>query len=160
VELTLTDVKPRESTVSEIYERQIDTVYKICFSYLKSTADAEDAAAEVFLKLIEKTKIFSDFEHEKAFLIRCAINICKNIIKSPKRKNEDIADYPNISTEIKEDSGVEYAISQLPQKYQTVVYLHYYEGYKGEEISKILKKPHSTIRNWLSEARKMLKDIM
>ena len=45
----------------------------------------------------------------------------------------------------------------LPVKYRTVIYLYYYEGYSGKEIAEMLKKPASTIRNYLSEARKVLK---
>ena len=50
------------------------------------------------------------------------------------------------------------AIRNLPDKYKTVVYLFYYEGYKSEEIAKILKKPSSTIRNHLREARSILRE--
>jgi RNA polymerase sigma-70 factor (ECF subfamily) len=45
----------------------------------------------------------------------------------------------------------------LPNKYKTVVYLYYYEGYTTPEISNILQKPQSTIRNYLHEARGILK---
>jgi len=46
----------------------------------------------------------------------------------------------------------------LPDKYKTVVYLYYYEGYNSVEISKILHKPQSTIRNYLHEARNILRE--
>ena len=38
------------------------------------------------------------------------------------------------------------------------IYLYYYEGYRTEEVAGILKKPSSTVRNWLSEARKLLRE--
>jgi len=46
----------------------------------------------------------------------------------------------------------------LPDKYKTVVYLYYYEGYTSVEISKILGKSQSTIRNYLHEARSVLRE--
>jgi RNA polymerase sigma-70 factor (ECF subfamily) len=46
----------------------------------------------------------------------------------------------------------------LPDKYKTVVYLYYYEGYTSVDISKILGKPQSTIRNYLHEARSVLRE--
>lgn len=46
----------------------------------------------------------------------------------------------------------------LSDKYKTVVYLYYYEGYNTEEIARILKKPSSTVRNHLIEARQLLKE--
>ena len=36
--------------------------------------------------------------------------------------------------------------------------VHYYEGYTSVEIAGILKKPQSTIRNYLHEARAILKE--
>ena len=49
-------------------------------------------------------------------------------------------------------------IKTIPSKYKIVVYLYYYEGYNSKEISKILKKPSSTIRNHLTEAREILRE--
>lgn len=59
--------------------------------------------------------------------------------------------------EMKIDETME-AIQNLPDKYKTVVYLFYYEGYNSEEIATILKKPSSTVRNHLREARGILKE--
>lgn len=46
----------------------------------------------------------------------------------------------------------------LPQKYKTVIYLHYYEGYTAPEIGKILGKKVNTVYTLLTRARNMLKD--
>ena len=59
--------------------------------------------------------------------------------------------------EMKIDETME-AIQNLPDKYKTVVYLFYYEGYNSEEIATMLKKPSSTVRNHLREARGILKE--
>jgi len=45
----------------------------------------------------------------------------------------------------------------LPDKYKAVVHLYYYEGYPSVQISKILRKPQSTVLNHLSEARAILR---
>jgi RNA polymerase sigma-70 factor (ECF subfamily) len=39
-----------------------------------------------------------------------------------------------------------------------VVYLYYYEGYTSVEIAGILKKPQSTVRYYLHDARAILKE--
>lgn len=49
------------------------------------------------------------------------------------------------------------AVLALPDKYKTVVVLYYYEGYTSAEIAEILQKPPSTVRNYLHEARTILK---
>lgn len=49
------------------------------------------------------------------------------------------------------------AVLKLPAKYKDVIYLHYYLDYKADEIAAMLKKPPSTVRNHLREARELLR---
>lgn len=114
----------------------------------------------VFIKLITYSGSFSDSEHEKAWLITCAANYCKDVLKSAYRKRTDFDVHDNIAsedTEITENEDIQQAILSLPDKYKDCVYLHYYEGYKTDEIAEIIGRPASTIRNYLSEARVLLR---
>ena len=45
----------------------------------------------------------------------------------------------------------------LPEKYKTVLYLYYFEGYSVKEISAMLGHKESTIQTQLSRGRKRLK---
>ena len=134
------------------------SVYRLCYSYLGSAADAEDATQATFMKLVDKPRTFKDHEHEKAWLLACAANVCKDELKSARRKRAgempaDVAD----SQAHTESSNVLDAVLALPEQYKDCVYLHYYEGYKTDEIASMTNTPPSTIRNRLSEARKLLK---
>lgn len=143
-----------------IYQRQVKTVYRLCYSYLKTSQDAEDAVQNVFIKLMSYDKDFSDHEHEKAWLLTCAANHCKDILKSAYRKRTDfdLLDDKIASCDPEsDDSRVYEALLALPDKYKDCVYLHYYEGYKTDEIAAMINKPASTIRNHLREARQLLK---
>ena len=148
-------------SIEELYNRYKKMVYRVSFSYLKNTEDAKDAVSDIFLKLMQKSVVFKTAEHEKAWLLRTTVNLCKDILKNWRRKNVSIDDYTNIEGEnpFKDDETLN-AVMSLPDKYKYAVYLHYYEGYTTEEISKILKKPHSTVRYHLQEARKILKGIL
>lgn len=66
----------------EKYDLYHKMVYKICVTYLGNKQDAEDAFQEVFVKLAYRAPDFVHREDEKAWLIRIAINHCKNILKS------------------------------------------------------------------------------
>ena len=151
--------KEREKEVAEIYERHNKTVYRVCFAYMKNTADTEDMVQDAFYRLIKTNVHFENAEHEKAWLIRTATNLCKNNLKHWWRKRENIDNYESIQTDdgFETDDILE-IIMNLPDKYKTVIYLYYYEGYNSVEISKILKKPQSTIRNHLHEARELLRN--
>ena len=110
------------------------------------------------MKLVDKPRTFKDHEHEKAWLLACAANVCKDELKSArcKRAGEMPADVADSQAHT-ESSNVLDAVLALPEQYKDCVYLHYYEGYKTDEIASMTNTPPSTIRNRLSEARKLLK---
>lgn len=148
-----------DKEIEEIYERHIKTLYRVCYAYMKNPADTEDAVQETFYRLISKAPKFRDTEHEKAWLIRTATNICKDELKHWRRRNEDIDEHTELQTEDNVGSDDVFgAVMELPDKYKTVIYLYYYEGYNSAEIADILRKPKSTIRNYLHEARILLKE--
>ena len=148
-----------DKEIKEIYERHRQTVYRVCFAYMKNSEDAADAVQETFIRLIRKAPAFENTEHEKAWLIRTASNICKDELKHWWRKHDDLDNYKETeSTEKTEIDDVIMAVMDLPDKYKTVVYLYHYEGYTSVEIDDTLGKPKSTIRNYLHEARKILKE--
>ncbi|MCB5389735.1 MULTISPECIES: RNA polymerase sigma factor [Eggerthella] len=143
-----------------MFNRHAATVYRLCYSFLGSAADAEDATQSVFMKLIARPRRFNDAEHEKAWLIVCAQNHCRDVLKSAHRTRqavlpEDIAD----ERRAQRDETLD-AVLALPEKYKTCVYLFYYEGYRTAEIAALTGVPASTVRSHLSEARALLKTML
>ncbi len=144
--------------ITEIYNRQADTVYRICYSFMKNSTEAEDMVQETFLRLISTGKEFQNERHEKAWLIVTASNLCKDELKRFWRRNVSLEDHPEV--EAKPNSPVLTAILNLPKDYKTVVYMYYYEGYSTAEIADALGCAHATVRSRLSRARAKLKDIL
>ena len=144
--------------IAEIYNRQVDTVYRICYSFMKNIPDTEDLVQETFLRLLSSGVIFQSESHEKAWLIVTASNLCKDTLKKWWRKTEDITD-PSLGLQQPpfEINGVLEAILELPKDQKTVVYMYYYEGYSTADIARYLGCPHATVRSRLSRARKTLK---
>ena len=142
------------------YERHWKSVYKLCFTYMKSASDAEDCAEDVFVKVLTGEITFDDEVHERKWLTVAAINLCKDRLKGWKRKAVmPIDDEPELAAPEQEDrSDVLEAVQSLPVKYKDVIWLYYYEGYQTDEIAEILGRPPSTIRNQMRDARKLLKD--
>ena len=149
---------PSDNEISEIYTRQVDFLFRVCVSLVRNKADAEDAVQETFMRLVRAHPVFENEAHERAWLLRTAERICLTMLRSRWRKHENIEEYYELGTAGDEETLEVYmSVMALPAKYRTVVYLYYYEGYSGKEIAEMLKKPASTIRNYLSEARKLLK---
>ena len=66
-----------------------------------------------------------------------------------------------IPIEEKEDlSYIREAVRKLPDKYKSVIYLFYYEGYTAVEIAGILHKKENTIYTWMNRGRQMLKEMV
>ncbi|MCL2153656.1 MAG: sigma-70 family RNA polymerase sigma factor [Oscillospiraceae bacterium] len=149
-----------DKELEELYRRHVDTVYRLCYMYLKNAFDAEDAVSTVFLKLIKAQKEFHDYEHEKAWLISTAKNTCKDILKhwwkSRRVDMENLPEVPAWDNQEQENAALS-ALLSLPEKYKTVMYLYYYEGYTIKEISGMLNRKESTLQTQLSKGRQLLR---
>lgn len=145
--------------ITAIYQRHINTVYRVCFSLMSNKSDAEDAAQSVFLKLMGNTVRFADIEHEKAWLITTAQNQCRDIHRQWWRKKVVAIDptVEAIDMELDEPSALLETIMKLPVKLRLALYLYYYEGYKVSEISTILSLNINTVKTHLRSAKKRLK---
>lgn len=143
------------------YERIVkmysDSVYRIALSYAPRE-DAEDVLQNTFLKLYTQTKPFADEEHIRRWLIRVAVNECRNLAASFWRRNivyqepEPVADFTTSESE-----QLFAAFTKLPPKCRIVLHLFYYEDYTTKEIAALLRIPDATVRSRLSRARKLLK---
>ena len=139
----------------------------MCYSFMGNAADAEDATQATFMRLIDHPREFADEDHERAWLITVASNICKDVLKSAARTRVDalpegvefVDESARADASLEEDETLQ-AVMRLPDVYKDVVYLHYYEGRKTEGIARMLGSPPSTIRNRLRDARAKLKEML
>ena len=142
-----------------LIETYSDMLIRISYSYMKNLSDAEDITQEVFIKLLEKRPDFKNETHEKSWLIRVAINLSKDKLKSSYFKNTTSLEDDFVDT-TQEDNDVIQAVLSLPVKYRSIVFLYYYENYSISEISNILNIKESTVGSQLSRGRKLLKSIL
>lgn len=150
-----------EKEITQIYNRHVDTVFRVCYSFMKNRPETEDMVQETFLRLITSGKVFENERHEKAWLIVTASNVCKDTLKSWWRKHEDIEDYlhlPQPGDPV--GKAVLEAILELPEDYKDAVYMYYYEGYSTAEIAAHCRCADGTIRSRLSRAKKQLMTIL
>ena len=117
---------------------------------------SEDVFQEVFLRLAKKMPNFESEEHEKAWLIKVTINCSKNVVNSKFAKNTTELN-EEIIFETKERHDIYYAVQELPLEEKTIIHLYYYENYKINEISKILKIKENTLKSKLKRIREKLK---
>lgn len=150
-----------ESEIYTSYNLHVDTVYRVCRMFFKkSEHDAEDAVQTTFLKRIKTNKTFESTEHEKAWLIVVASNVCRDMLKRKERKNVSLS-HVEVGEQAPEQSNdlLEH-VTALPEKYKTALYLHYYEDYTCERIAKVMSKSQGTIWNYLHNGRKLVKAMI
>lgn len=133
-----------------------DMLYKICIVILRNEQDVQDAMQDTFCRYLEKAPDFRDEEHEKAWLIRVATNICRDMIRFRIR-------HPKVSIEELENSlaAPEHKrtlqeLLELPVKQKMVIYLHYVEGYQIREIADILGITEGAVKMRLKRGREQM----
>ena len=141
--------------ITQVYNENKNSVYRLALTYLHSQAEAEDVCHDVFLKMIEHMiSIFPG--KERAWLLTVTANECKNRLKFWKRhENEELSDAIPMKDTWSPD--ILETVMSLSVKERTVIYLYYYEGYASEEIAGILKITASAVRSRMERARKHLK---
>ena len=143
-----------KSEVAKLYDRYAQDVFRLALSYLYHSQDAEDVCHSVFLTLVEKdVALFPG--SEKAWLLKCTANACKDLIKSFWKQNRDDLN-ENIVFLDARDRELWAVVGTLPPKYRAVVHLYYYEGYSQEEIAKILGITRTAVQTRMQRARKLL----
>lgn len=147
-----------QSSVQRIFHEYGESLYKICLVMLKNTHDAEDAVQDILIKYMVKKPVFDTDEYEKAWLIRVAINVCKDRLrfkmKHPQINIETLQ--TTYSEQCKEHKVLEILIN-LPVKYKEVLLLYYFEEYKCQEIGRMLKITESAVKKRLERGRNLLK---
>lgn len=137
-----------------------NNVLRLAYSYLHNMSDAEDVLQDTLIQFIKKQPRFETVNHEKAWVLRVAINISKNKITYNKiRKTDELSD-TLAANETEDLSFVWDAVKQLPSKYREVVHLFYYEGYSTAQIASLLSKKEATVRSLLLRARIKLKEVL
>lgn len=144
--------------LAAVYTRNIDAVYRLCYVYLRSRADAEDAAQSVFVKYLQKQPVFENAEHEAAWLLLTAKNCCRDQLRCWWRRQRLAMDsIPEPAMQEPDVPELLEALLSLPEKYRIPLYLHCIEGYPAKELAPLLGCRESTVRTRLQRGREMLR---
>ena len=147
-----------DAPFSYAYEHYLDTVFRVAVHNAPTRADAEDVTQEVFEALLASGKSFADPEHLKAWLIRVALNRCKNLHRA-KRSGEVALDHTLAAPDSPEATVLD-EVRALPEHYRNAIYLHYFEGYTAAEIGQIMGAGRNTVLTWLARGRQALRERM
>ncbi len=146
-----------EEEIKEIVNKYSALIFRISYCILCNPDDAEDAVQETFLKYLTKAPEFNGEEHQKAWLIKVAANISKNMLMFRlKRETVSLYDIKNIGIGENDYETFELIMS-LPAKHKIVMTLYYVEGYRSKEIAEIIGISEEAVRKRLQKGREILK---
>lgn len=148
--------RPETDDLAAKYDLYGNMLFRLCMVLLCNKADAEDAVQDTFLKYMKKHPVFSDTDHEKAWLIRVATNCSRDKRRSFFFKNSVSLDEIGEYAETPEQTEVLEKLMSLPARYKTVLYLHYVEGYKLREIARVSGTTENAVKVALFRGRKKL----
>ena len=149
-----------EETICRLVETYSDMLLRLAATRLSTPTDAEDVVQEVFLYLLERGATFRDAGHEKAWLIRATLHRARNFRKRAENRSVPLEEAALSSPPPDEAGALLTAIRAMPEKYSTVIYLHYYEGYSMKEIAQALGIPCATVGTRLARGRKLLRETL
>lgn len=154
---------------TDLVEKYQKPVYRLAYSILGNTADAEDAAQETFIRVYKSLKSYNHYGTFWAWLRKITVNIClKYLGKSANitsfddtcQLESDHKSVFNTVIEKLEDFELKDYINQLPPRYRGVIVLKYLEDMSYAEIAETLGDSISNIQVNIFRAKKMLRERM
>lgn len=151
----------REATLNEWLEAYGDLIAKTCRLYLNDAALAEDAAQETFIRA---WRYMAQFQARggasaKTWLVRIAINTCRNVRRTSWFKRVDRRVVPEdvpMSADMP-DHTLLMMVNGLPGGLREVVLLRYFHGMNLDEVALTLGIARSTAYHRLQKALRKLR---
>ncbi|TGD57758.1 RNA polymerase sigma factor [Flavobacterium humi] len=162
-ELIRLAVENNRHAQQKIYSKYSPKMLSVCRQYIKDVHQAEDVMITAFMKVFTS---LGNFEHKGSFegwIRRTMINESISFIRVQKQVKfiEDECYFEESFNDIESRFSVEdlqFLIDNLPDGYKMVFNLYAIEGFKHQEIAKMLNISEGTSKSQLSHARKMLQE--
>ncbi|GAA0188556.1 sigma-70 family RNA polymerase sigma factor [Fulvivirga kasyanovii] len=169
--------KEKERTFEKEFLPHIDSMYNFAYRLTFDEDDAKDLVQDTYLKAYRFIESFEKGTNAKAWLFRILKNSFINDFRK-KSKQPSKVDYQEVETfynsedvdqSITTDLRIETvqdmigdeisnALNSLDVDFRTVIILCDLEGFKYDEMAKILDIPIGTVRSRLHRARNLLKE--
>jgi len=163
-----------------LYHTYARRVYRQCYRMLGNQEDAEDLTQEVFLQLYRKASTFRGEASFSTWLHRLTVNTVLMQLRRFRRWRGMVCSFdapPNVEdgghdlpavvgalpapvSSLADKIGLDVAISQLSSGYREIFLLHDAEGYRHDEIAKLLGISEGTSKSQLHKARHRLRELV
>ena len=155
----------REQKLTKLVEQYQTSLRRMCYAILRDEELAKDAVQETFLKVYRTMDTFRNECSEKTWLMRIAVNTCRDIRRSAWFRRIDgrisLENLPEPTVQLKDDHvELTLAIMWLPQKLKEVTLLYYYQDMTMREVADALGISPSTVSKRLDRAHAKLRTLL
>ena len=159
-------MKQDPKSFEQLVKKYSDAFYRFCYRFLQDKEKTEDILQEAFLKLWAKPQLW-DQSHKTKFT-SWFYKILMNLCLDEKRKKKWLSLFGFLGEDpresclnrlIKEEKQLmlEKEILKLPQKYQTVLHLSYFEGISNQEAADMMGVTVKAFQSTLMRAKNKIK---
>ncbi len=155
----------QEQALIRLVEQYQTSLRRMCYTLLRDEDQVQDALQETFLKAYKSMSVFRGECSEKTWLMRIAINTCRDINRSAWCRYLDRRITPEdlplkVTPPDAEHVELTVEIMCLPQHLKEVILLHYYQNMTTREIAEALQLSQSTVATRLQRARAKLRTLL
>ena len=155
----------REAALTGLVERHRTALVRMCCLCLGDASLAEDAAQETFLKAYRALDSFRGECDEKTWLMRIAINTCRDYHRTAWLRHVDRRVTPEMLPEAsapfdERDEELTLALMRLPPKQREAVLLRYYQRMSLAQTAQAMGVTVSTVSKQLGRALRSLRGIL
>lgn len=143
----------------EIY---ITYLYRTAWLYVHNEDFALDVVQESILKGFRQIKTLREAKYFKTWMTRILINTARDMMagRKPVYQLEQAARAADEGSSLEEKMDLYNAIQRLPEQYQSVVILKYFNDMKLSEIAETLQIPEGSVSAYLFRAKQELRNIL
>ena len=166
--------KGDEQAFAELVCRYRERVFRLAASILGPgfTAEAEEVAQEVFLRVHHALATFRGEAQFSSWIYRIAFNQAVNLkarvrYRVPHLSEQVLAEAASSLPDpldhleaVRRDRALAGCMNELPEVYQSVLRLHYWVDASVAEIASLLDVPENTVKSYLHRARRLLHEML
>lgn len=160
--------RKEEGAFEELIEDYGGVIYKVLHTYIRDKNSVDDLFQDVFIKIFKNIHTFREESKLSVWIYQIALNTTKNHLR--KKFNKDIyelQDYTASVEPVDDDLDnrdlrelLDLYIGELPENWQTVINLYYFQSYSYNEIADITGFPVGTVKTYLYRAKEKLCSLM
>ena len=162
-----------ENAYIELVNRYKDKLINFIFNYLGDIESSEDVVQETMIKLYQKKHYYKEIAKFSTWLYTIAKNLANTELRRRKQrkttvlsrfsKDDKMYDLPSNENDVGQEIQTEIvnkiirdAVSQLSEKFKTVITLRDIQQLSYEDISEIIDVPIGTVKSRINRARLQL----